>query len=229
MNILAFDTCLGAVSAAARWRSARGEWMVREAYEQCTTGHAERLFPMIVEVMDSAGLEFSAIDRIAVTLGPGTFTGVRGGIAAARAFALATGKPVVGMTSLEVMDHRARQQLGRRAEARSLAVAVDARRGMVYLQLFGDRGDDASTAALVTPEQAARAIGRGPVLVAGSGAAAVAALSGPQAEACLPDLQPHARMLAMAAPNLTPLDQVAPLYLRQPDAKPALAAPTVQP
>ena len=87
--------------------SGRGEWLLREAYEPRATGHAERLFPMIAEVMDGAGLAFSAIDRIAVTLGPGTFTGVRVGIAAARALALATGKPVVAMTSLAVMAHRA--------------------------------------------------------------------------------------------------------------------------
>jgi tRNA threonylcarbamoyladenosine biosynthesis protein TsaB len=228
MNILAFDTCLGAVSAAARWRSARGEWMLREAYELCTSGHAERLFPMVSEVMEGAGLEFSAIDRIAVTLGPGTFTGVRGGIAAARAFALTMGKPVVGMTSLEVMAQRARLLCGRQAEGRPLAVAVDARRGMLYLQLFDDRGGAASPAMLVTPEQAVEAIGDRPVLVAGSGATAVAALAAPRAEACLPDLQPHASMLAMAAPSLIPIERVAPLYLRQPDAKPSLA-PAVQP
>src|SRR5258705_6584324 len=106
MNILAFDTCLGAVSAAVRWRSAKGEWLLREAYEPCVTGHAERLFPLVAHVMQGAALPFSAIDRIAVTVGPGTFTGVRAGVAAARAFALATGKPVVGMTSLAVMAHR---------------------------------------------------------------------------------------------------------------------------
>ena len=229
MNILAFDTCLGAVSAAVRWRSARGDWMLREAYEACTSGHAERLFPMIAEVMEGAGLEFSAIDRIAVTLGPGTFTGVRGGIAAARAIALATGRPVVGMTSLEVMAHRGRLQLGPRAERRPLAVAVDARRGMLYLQTFDERGGASSSAVLVSPQQAVRAIADLPFHVVGSGAAAVAALAGPQAEASLPDLQPHARFLAMAAPSLAPIESVAPLYLRQPDAKPSQPAPTVQP
>jgi len=72
MNILAFDTCFGAVSAAVRWRSAEGEWLLREAYETRTTGHAERLFPMITEIMEDAGLAFSSIDRIGVTLAFGT-------------------------------------------------------------------------------------------------------------------------------------------------------------
>jgi tRNA threonylcarbamoyladenosine biosynthesis protein TsaB len=229
MNVLAFDTCLGAVSAAVRWRTARGEWMVREAYEACSAGHAERLLPMITEIMDGAGLEFSAIDRIAVTLGPGTFTGVRSGIAAARAFALAMGKPVVGMTSLAVMADRARLLLGPRGEGRLLAVAVDARRGMVYAQLFGDQTDATGIPRLMTPEQAAKAMGQRSVLIAGSGAAAVASLAGPQAEACLPDLQPHARMLAMAASSLPPLEHVVPLYLRQPDAKPSSILSAVPP
>ena len=231
MNILAFDTCFGAVSAAVRWRSVRGEGLLREAYEARTTGNAERLFSMIEEIMEGAGLAFSAIDRIAVTLGPGTFTGVRVGIAAARAFALATGKPVVGVTSLAVMAKRADLLLGSGRAGRPLAVAVDARRDMVYVQLFGDGDVQASDALLLTPEQAAMTIGQRPILVVGSGAAAVAAAVGGAAEVRLPDLQPHARQLALMAPDLVPIDPVTPLYLRQPDAKPQgdKSLPRIQP
>lgn len=220
MNVLAFDTCFGAVSAAVRWRSARGEWLQREAYEERTTGHAERLFPMIAEVMDGAGLVFSSIDRMAVTFGPGSFTGVRVGVAAARAFALSTGKPAVGATSLAVMAHRADQLLGRERAGRPLAVAVDARRDMVYFQLFPDRAVATGEVLLATPEQAASAIGQMPVLVVGSGAAEVVAAAGRNAELRLPDLQPHAGSLAIMAPDLAPLDRLTPIYLRQPDAKP---------
>jgi tRNA threonylcarbamoyladenosine biosynthesis protein TsaB len=223
MNVLAFDTCFGAVSVAVRWQGGRGEQLLREAYEARTTGHAERLFPMLSEVMDGAGLAFSAIERIAVTLGPGSFTGVRVGIAAARALALATGKPVVGMTSLAAMARRALVLLEGGGAGRPLAVAVDARRDMVYLQLFGDHGRETGEAMLVTPAQAARAIGPAPVLVLGSGAPAVAAAvaaAGREAEARLIDLEPHARALALAAHELAPLDPVKPLYLRAPDAKP---------
>lgn len=222
MNVLAFDTCFGAVSAAVRWQDGHGVWLLREAYEPRTTGHAERLFPMIAEVMEGAGLVFSAIDRIAVTLGPGTFTGVRVGVASARAFALATGKPVVGMTSLAVMAHRAEQLLGAARGGRRMVVAVDARRGMVYAQLFGDGGVETNEALLLAPEEAAHAIGREPALIVGSAAPAVAAAvtaAGGKAEARLPDLQPHARTLAVIAPELAPTDPVKPLYLRLPDAK----------
>jgi tRNA A37 threonylcarbamoyladenosine modification protein TsaB len=100
---------------------------------------------------------------------------------------------------------------------------------MVYAQLFGDQTDATGTPRLMTPEQAAKAMGQRSVLIAGSGAAAVASLAGPQAEACLPDLQPHARMLATAASSLPPLEHVVPLYLRQPDAKPSSILSAVPP
>lgn len=220
MNVLAFDTCFGAVSVAVRWRRTPGEWLLREAYEERSTGHAERLFPMIAEAMDGAGLTFASVDRFAVTLGPGSFTGVRAGVAAARAFALATSKPVVGVSSLAVMAHRADLLIGRERDGRPLAVAVDARRGMVYFQLFAEPAAGAGEAVLATPEQAARAIGQHHALVVGSGAVAVAAATGGRAEARLPDLQPHARSLALMAPDLAAANLVKPMYLRQPDAKP---------
>ena len=91
MNVLAFDTCLGAVSVAVRWQGPGGDWLTRHAHEARERGHAERLMPMIAEVMEDAGLAFSDLDRIAVTVGPGTFTGVRVGVAAARGLALASG------------------------------------------------------------------------------------------------------------------------------------------
>ena len=135
MNVLAFDTCLGAVSAAVRCAERRGDGCCARAYELRTAGHAERLMPMIAEVMAGAGLAFAELDRIAVTLGPGSFTGVRVGVAAARGLALATGRPVVAATSLAVMAHRAAEMLAATGEsaARRLVVAVDARRGMALL------------------------------------------------------------------------------------------------
>src|SRR5262245_18218484 len=130
MTVLAFDTCVGAVSVAAGWPHARGQWLACDRFEARETGHAERLMPMIGEVMQEAGLAFADLERIAVTVGPGTFTGVRGGVAAARGLALASGLPMVAATSLAVMAHRAETLLGPR-DGRLLAVAVDARRGLV--------------------------------------------------------------------------------------------------
>jgi len=231
MNVLAFDTCFGAVSVAVRWQGARGELLLREAFELRSIGHAERLFPMIAEVMDGAGLAFPAIDRIAVTLGPGTFTGVRVGISAARALALAMGKPVVGITSLAAMAHRAEELLGEQLGSRPLVVAVDARRGTLYVQSFGAGGAETSEALLLAPEEAAYRVGREKTLVVGSGATAVAAVvsrGGGGAEARLPDLQPHARALALTASKLVPIRPIKPLYLRLPDAKAQSDTPLVR-
>jgi len=223
MNVLAIDTCLGAASAAVRWRGKDGTWKMREAYEELSVGHAERLMPMIAEVMAAAGLAFSDLDRIAATVGPGTFTGVRAGVAAARGLALASGVPVAGATSLAVMAHRADASLGAGRAGRLLAVAVDARRGMVYIQVFPRDPIGAAPAALLAPEAAARLIGNGPAIVVGSGAEAVALAvraAGGEAEAALPDLQPNAASLALMAPGLAPAEPFAPLYLRPPDVRP---------
>ena len=223
MNVLAFDTCLGGVSVAVRWQGARREWLSCDRFElREGGGHAERLMPMIAEAMEEAGLAFADLGRIAVTVGPGTFTGVRGGVAAACGLALASGLAVVGATSLAVMAHGAEALLGPRDE-KLLAVAVDARRGMVYLQLFADAQDRTSQPLLLAAEQVAALVGSKPVTVVGSGAPAVAGAiiaAGGEAEARLPELQPHARSLALLAGDLTPISPVRPLYLRPPDVKP---------
>jgi tRNA threonylcarbamoyladenosine biosynthesis protein TsaB len=177
---------------------------------------------MIAEVMQEAGLAFGDLQRIAVTIGPGTFTGVRGAVAAARGLALASGLPVVGATSLAVMAHRADDLLGPR-DGRLLAVAVDARRGTVYLQLFADASHYGGRPLLLAPADVVPLVAGRPATVVGSGAAAVAdaiLAAGGEAEAPLPDLQPHARSLALMAADLAPISPVRPLYLRPPDVKP---------
>jgi tRNA threonylcarbamoyladenosine biosynthesis protein TsaB len=224
MNVLAFDTCLGAVSVAVRWQGPAGDWLTRHAHEARERGHAERLMPMMAAVMAEAGLAFPDIDRIAVTVGPGTFTGVRVGVAAARGLALASGAAMVGATTLAVMAHQASELLGpaRRGD-RALAVAVDARRGSVYLQLFRGAQNEAGPPLLLGADDAARHIGPGPVIVVGSAgdmvAGAIRAASG-QVEATLADLQPDARALAVLAAELAPSSPLRPLYLRPPDVKP---------
>jgi len=224
MNILAFDTCLDAVSVAVRWQGPGGDWLMRHAHEARERGHAERLIPMMTEVMDEAGLAFSDLHRIAVTVGPGTFTGVRVGMAAGRGIALASGLAVVGTTTLAVMAHQADQLLGptRRGD-RLLAVAVDARRGSVYLQLFSGAREEAGPPLLLAADDAVRHIGLRSVIVVGSGgdllADVIRAARG-QVEAALASLQPDARSLALLAADLIPASPLRPLYRRPPDVKP---------
>lgn len=221
MAILAFDTCLGAVSVAVRTRAAHGDVFIREAYEARQTGHAERLMPMIAEVMAAAGRSFADIERFAVTVGPGTFTGVRVGVAAARAFALAAKQPVVGITSLEVIAARGRHLLGAAAADRALLVAVDARRDALYCALHGtDHRPADSTPALLTANEAAILARAHNAIVIGSGAALVAEAAETAIETALPVIEPHARFLAQLAASREPSANISPLYLRAPDVKP---------
>src|SRR6185437_3593559 len=98
MHVLAIDTALGACSAAVL-DSGRGAITAHETLPM-QRGHAEALMPLIARVMEQGQLSFDALDRIAVTVGPGSFTGLRVGIAAARGIALAAGKPAVGLSTL---------------------------------------------------------------------------------------------------------------------------------
>jgi tRNA threonylcarbamoyladenosine biosynthesis protein TsaB len=222
MNVLAFDTCLAACSAA----------LISGDPERCfhrfvlmDRGHSETLFPMIKAVMEDAELGFDDLSLLAVTRGPGTFTGVRAGIAAARGFALACGVPVVSASSLQVMALACRERLGPSECAFGFLVAHDARRGEIYVQRFDAEAEALSEPALATPSEAAAMAGEFG-LVAGSGAAVVAAEAkriGTDLSAALPDLLPDAAYLARLALRRKPLDKpVSPLYLRAPDAKPQM-------
>jgi tRNA threonylcarbamoyladenosine biosynthesis protein TsaB len=222
MNILAFDCCFAAVSVAVRESEGRGA--VR--CEALRGGNAERLFPLIEEVLSEVGLRADKIDRIAVTLGPGTFTGVRTGIAGARALSLALRKPVTGTTSLAAMAHRARQVLALDQAADPMVVAVDARKSMLYLQYFGGTAGASANPVLATVADAVRMlplpVQSGRLLAVGSGGAAIAEATqaaGHECRADLLDLQPHAACVAELAAELQPLERVLPLYLRQPDVK----------
>jgi tRNA threonylcarbamoyl adenosine modification protein YeaZ len=223
MNILAIDTCLGALSVAVGRDRPDGRYCVTECFEQRTTGHAERVVPMIQMEMTRAGLGFGDIARIAVTLGPGTFTGVRTGIAVARALRLAAGIEVVGVSSLAVMAHRIFETSDMMEPGGPVMVAVDARRGRLYAQMFG-RGalDPLGAPAEMTNEEVAALARAHGARLAGSGARAVAAAGGdgtPLRIAC-EALDPHAADLVHLAPSLTPLANVVPIYIRPPDAKP---------
>jgi tRNA threonylcarbamoyladenosine biosynthesis protein TsaB len=226
MNILAFDSSLNALSVAVARR--QDAWQVTEAWE-ARSGHAERLLPMIGEVMAEAGMAFSAIDRIAVTVGPGSFTGVRVGVAAARGLALALKRPAIGFTNLAVMAHEAARLLRGAHAGRLLAVVVDARDGH-YFQLFeGHR--EVSPPLLLAADAAAAVIGRRPVLLVGSGADAVAtavAAAGGEGEPALIDLLPRAPALALLAESVAALGPVRPLYLRSHGAKPMRLEPASQ-
>lgn len=231
MNVIAFDTCFGACSVAVLWREpgssadAPREHLVGR-YEEMTTGQAERLMPMIDEVLRESGRNLQDLDAIAVTEGPGTFTGVRIGVAAARGLALATGLPIRATTSLHVMAHRALAEISRTIPEGVLAVCVDARGGQVFVQFF--EASDAkpiTQVAIMHPKDAAAMLPERPLLCVGSGGQMVAEAalqSGRVVEANFVSLQPDARYLARLASQLPERKPLVPLYLRPPDAKPQI-------
>lgn len=229
MNILAFDTCFNACSVAVGRDVGSHHERLEQYFEPRETGHAEALMPMIDKAMSDSGLGFKDLDRIAVTTGPGTFTGMRIAVSAARALALATGVPLVGASSLAVMAEDAADDLGERLDGRALVVAVDARRGQVYAQAFRWGGESGGGLVALTPPilasyGEAAALGEAGLVVSGSGGelvAEAARAAGRAAEAVLPRQQPDACALLYLAQRL-PLAgaPLKPLYLRPADAKP---------
>lgn len=220
MKILALDTALNACSAAI-WTEGG---VVARAFESRARGHAEALMPMIEGLRREAGIAYADLDRLAVTVGPGSFAGTRVGLSAARGLALATDLPLIGITTLEAIA------FGLDPNADEAIVAVfDAYRGEIYVQVFGS-GLEPLTEPLALPaDEAAARIPRSRVLLAGNGAARlVPALEArgiswriaPGREE--PDAAMFAGLAALRAPGDAP---PSPLYLRPPDAKlPANAA-----
>lgn len=204
--ILALDTCLTACSAAIL----DGETVLAARSEAMPRGHQERLAPMVRDLAAEAGISFKTLTRIGVTVGPGSFTGLRVGIAFAKGMGSALGVPVVGVGTLAAMAF---------GHPGFVAAAIDARRGQIYLQLFGD-GVALTAPDAVTLETAAARIAEvypgGPATFTGSGAPL---LEGILAGAVIetpdgPDPVAVARLAAAA-----PARPVRPLYLRAPDAK----------
>ena len=143
MRILAIDAALPAVSACVLDSSERTP-LASETLAMAR-GHAEALMPLIERVVGATDGGFAALDRIAVTVGPGSFTGIRVGLSAARAIGLALGKPVVGVSTLNAF---AAPLILARDDRRILA-CVDARHGQSYAQLFGSNGQALGSAAVL--------------------------------------------------------------------------------
>jgi tRNA threonylcarbamoyl adenosine modification protein YeaZ len=222
MNILALDTSMGACSAAVL-RAGDGSPRALHLREQIMErGHAEALMPMVAEITQEAGLDFGALDLIAATTGPGSFTGVRIAIAAARGLALVTRAKLYGTDSLTVM---ARMAYASDITANApFAIAVDARRGMLYLGLYDESGRRRDGPLLIAPDDAAALLSPDVKVAGGSGGTLLseaAAQRGMSIEAVAPRLQPSAGALAeiaLEAGETVPV--LRPLYLRPPDAKP---------
>lgn len=214
-RLLAFD-CAGGACSAACWDSGR---VIARRHQMMARGHAERLVPMIQEVMAEAGAGFAELDAIAVTCGPGGFTGLRIGLATARGLSLASGKPVIGVSNFEVIAAAvpASERTGR-----TLTVLIDAKRADLYLQAFAEDGTVITKPMALQPEAIDGEVPPGPLLLAGdavSQAQGALELAGrDMVLSTAPDTADAAVLAAVAATgDERGLSEAQPIYLRAPD------------
>lgn len=208
MIVLALDTCLDACSLAVL----DGGVVRAQASHPMGRGHQEAIAPLAQTVMAQAGLTFSDLDRVGVTIGPGSFTGLRVGLAFAKGLGAALSIPVVGVGTLAALSEPLGPGL--------VFAVIDARRGQVYLQAFSEgrplMAPDALDVATAAARLAELSGGRDAVL-AGSGAGLLAELMPAarilEAPACDP-----AAVARLAAAQTNPAPP-RPLYLRAPDAR----------
>ncbi|MCJ2112510.1 tRNA (adenosine(37)-N6)-threonylcarbamoyltransferase complex dimerization subunit type 1 TsaB [Methylobacterium sp. E-025] len=220
MHILAIDTALELCSACVATEAADGSVdLLAQESMTLARGHAEALLPLVERVMARFEAGFEGLSRVAVTVGPGSYTGLRVGLSAARAVGLAAGIPVVGVTTLSAL---LAPQLALNGDG-LIAAAIDARHGAVYLQAMS-----AGDGIVVPPthlrlEEAADRLGAGPITLVGSGAALLAAVLRARgiavdvAGAGGPDIAWVASLGLVADPAQA---LPRPMYLRGADAQP---------
>jgi tRNA threonylcarbamoyladenosine biosynthesis protein TsaB len=224
-TLLAIDTATDACSVAVL----AGGAIAAHKSALMARGHAEALMPMVLEALAAAGLGFAQLTAVGVTVGPGAFTGLRIGLAAARGVALAAGIPVVGATTLEVVAHGVPED---EREGASIVALIESKRADLYIQAFAADLEPLGPPASRLPEALVGALPAGPLVLAGDGAARAAEAlraggAGERVTLSASGPHPDARVLAaLAAARLAETgDEIAelpppePLYLRPPDAK----------
>lgn len=230
--VLAMETAGSACSVAV----GRGGVVLAAESRALRHGHGEALFPMIGRVMRQSGLAPSQLDAVATAIGPGGFTGIRVGLAAAQGIALAIRARLIGVSSFVAVAARLSALPNPDLKGGALMVALDSRRAELYVQLFALQPE----AALAAPEALLAGplpgyvdrllggllgglVGDAPLLVAGDAAeAAAAALGGRTAVAIADNSAPSAEGVLAAALRQLNSDAIAdapvrPLYLRPPD------------
>ena len=227
MLILALDTALDACAAAVL--DTRAGKLIAVESQSMKRGHAEALMPLIARVMKESGLPFAALDRIAVTTGPGSFTGLRVGLSAARGIGLAAGKPVVGFTTLSAYAAPVVSESGENP----IISAIYARHDQIYFQVVSSNGSSLVRPKVAPIAEAFEAARFGAPHLVGN-AARILADRWPS------DAPPPFKVEALAAPDITwvawlgaAVDPATappkPFYLRAPDAKPSQDAVNSQP
>jgi tRNA threonylcarbamoyladenosine biosynthesis protein TsaB len=218
MLILAIDTALDACAAGVLDTDA-GKLIAQESLLM-KRGHAETLMPLIARVMQASGTAFASLDRIAATTGPGSFTGLRVGLSAARGLALAANKPVVGVTTLTAYAAPVVSENGEQP----VISAIDARHDHVYFQVVSGNGSSLVRPRVAPIEEALDASRFGAPHLVGNAARLLAdrwpahALPPFKVDAqSAPEIAWVAWLGAAVSPDMAP---ARPYYLRAPDAKP---------
>ncbi|MEH2511588.1 tRNA threonylcarbamoyladenosine biosynthesis protein TsaB [Nitrobacteraceae bacterium AZCC 1564] len=226
MFILAIDTALDYCAAAVL--DTNTQTVIAQETQAMKRGHAEALMPLIARVMMDSGIAYLDLDRIAVTTGPGSFTGLRVGLSAARGIGLAAGKPVVGLTTLSAYV----APLVAEAQEQPIISAIDARHDHVYYQVVAGNGATLMKPA-VTPIETTFAAARfGALRMVGNAAQLLAdRWPGNQLAPLSVDTQPGPDItwVAWLGAAVEPAESPAkPFYLRPPDAKPKASSPHPQ-
>ncbi|SHF14793.1 tRNA threonylcarbamoyl adenosine modification protein YeaZ [Litoreibacter ascidiaceicola] len=205
---LAFDTSAAHCAAALL----SGDTVLVSRVEEMQKGQAERLMPLLEEVLLGAGKKWSDLDRIGVGIGPGNFTGIRISVSAARGLALSLGIPAIGVNVLEAMA------FGPAQEGQTLAI-LDARQDNVYIQFFTKGGDALDSPNLRAEDEIQAGSPRGTAFVVGYNSASVATQLGAEVvKTSATDLiTAIARIASARVPDGA---RPAPLYLRPADAAP---------
>lgn len=218
MKLMVVDTSLGLCTVGVFEVDSAGASCLGLRSEPMTKGHSERIAGFARDAASAAEVSFAQLDRIGVTVGPGSFTGLRVGLSFAQGLAAALDRPLVGLSGLDALAASA-------DEAPEVAALIDARRGQVYARFWRNGAADGPAEALTLEAAGDRiaALAEGAVLV-GSGASLFAEVAGDRTVLALegPDPGALARLAAAADPALA---LPRPLYLRAPDAKPPTRLP----
>lgn len=213
MKLLAIDTCADRCAACVL---DTGDGTAHEVSREMSKGHAEHLMDVVGECLEAARTGFDGLDRLAVTVGPGSFTGVRVGVAAARGLALALGIPCVGVSTLEALAAAARAAY----PGRPVLAANDARREEIYAALYEGDGTESGPPHVTTVSAAAAFVTADTVLTGSASGQIVDAGAAPHAVATAAPAPPIRFVALLGAQKPGGSEKPKPLYLRAPDAKP---------
>jgi tRNA threonylcarbamoyladenosine biosynthesis protein TsaB len=216
MNLLAIDTAANLCAACVFDTASGGE--LGRVVRDIGKGHAELLMGVIEETLKVSNVDYQGLGGIAVATGPGSFTGVRVGVATARGLALALKIPAIGITTLEAIAAETQSDFPNRP----LMVAIDARRDELYSVVYDEFGKILYAPAVIGLQDAAILARKHHPVLAGSAAAMVAEAAAPDAFdvgplAATADIGAYARLAAARDLNG---EKPKPVYLREPDAKP---------